>query len=44
MEQEERDQLMASVRRVVDGLVEPIALPYVTIAYSARASLIDFEE
>jgi ubiquinone/menaquinone biosynthesis C-methylase UbiE len=35
---EERDQLMASVRRVADELVEPILLPYVTTVYTARAS------
>jgi SAM-dependent methyltransferase len=38
MEQAERDQLIASVQRVTDQLAEPIALPYVTTAYSARAS------
>lgn len=40
MEQEERDQLMRSVRTVVDRLTEPIVLPYVTTAYTARARLI----
>jgi ubiquinone/menaquinone biosynthesis C-methylase UbiE len=38
MDQEERDQLMASVRSVADQLVEPILLPYVTSVYNARAS------
>jgi ubiquinone/menaquinone biosynthesis C-methylase UbiE len=37
MEQEERDRLIASVREVADQLVEPIVLPYVTTAYTARA-------
>jgi SAM-dependent methyltransferase len=37
MEQEERDQLMASVGEVADQLIEPIVLPYVTTAYTARA-------
>jgi ubiquinone/menaquinone biosynthesis C-methylase UbiE len=44
LEQQERDQLTASVRRVADQLVEPIVLPYVTTAYSARASLNDDDE
>jgi ubiquinone/menaquinone biosynthesis C-methylase UbiE len=39
MEQEERDRLVTSVRRVAEKLIEPIILPYVTTAYSARASL-----
>jgi ubiquinone/menaquinone biosynthesis C-methylase UbiE len=39
MEQEERHQLMNSVRMVADQLVEPIVLPYVTTAYTARATL-----
>jgi hypothetical protein len=39
MDNEERDQLMASVRSVTDQLVEPIVLPYVTNAYTARARL-----
>lgn len=33
----ERDALMKNVMRVVDGLSEPIVLPYVTTVYSARA-------
>jgi hypothetical protein len=39
MEQEERDRLIASVREVADQLVEPIVLPYVTTAYTAKARL-----
>jgi ubiquinone/menaquinone biosynthesis C-methylase UbiE len=39
MDQEERDHLMASVRRVADQLDEPIVLPYVTTTYIAQASL-----
>jgi ubiquinone/menaquinone biosynthesis C-methylase UbiE len=39
MDEKERDHLMASVRRVADQLDEPIVLPYVTTAYTARASL-----
>lgn len=38
MEQDERDRLIASVEVVADTLVEPIVLPYVTTAYTARAS------
>ncbi len=38
MDHEERDQLMTSVRDVVERLVEPILLPYVTTVYTARAS------
>ena len=38
MDREELDQLMASVRKVADQLVEPILLPYVTTVYTARAS------
>jgi ubiquinone/menaquinone biosynthesis C-methylase UbiE len=41
MEQEELEQLMAQVQKVVDELVEPIALPYVTTAYTARATIAD---
>ncbi len=37
MEEQERDRLIASVRGVSDQLVEPIVLPYVTTAYTARA-------
>lgn len=33
----ERDALMTNVTRVIDRLDEPIVLPYVTTAYSARA-------
>jgi ubiquinone/menaquinone biosynthesis C-methylase UbiE len=39
MEQEERDRLIASVQEVADQLVEPIVLPYITTAYTARAIL-----
>ncbi len=38
MDQDERDQLMASVETVADQLDEPILLPYVTTVYTARAS------
>jgi ubiquinone/menaquinone biosynthesis C-methylase UbiE len=37
MEPAERDQLMRSVRVVVDQLAEPVVLPYVTTAYTATA-------
>jgi ubiquinone/menaquinone biosynthesis C-methylase UbiE len=39
MEQEVREGLIASVREVANQLVEPIVLPYVTTAYTARALL-----
>ena len=38
MDQEERDQLIASVRQVTEQLPEPILLPYVTTTYTGRAS------
>jgi ubiquinone/menaquinone biosynthesis C-methylase UbiE len=37
MEHEERQRLLASVNDVIDQLVEPIILPYVTTAYTAKA-------
>jgi len=37
MERDEHEQLMASVRKVTDQLDEPIVLPYVTTAYTAKA-------
>jgi SAM-dependent methyltransferase len=36
MEQREREKLMKTVSEVVEELTEPIVLPYVTSAYSAR--------
>jgi SAM-dependent methyltransferase len=39
MDEEEREHLMAAVQRVAEQLEEPIVLPYVTTAYTARASL-----
>ena len=36
--EEERGLLMNDVAHVVDRLVEPIVLPYVTTVYSARAT------
>jgi SAM-dependent methyltransferase len=38
MEDEQRDLLMGDVNKVVDALAEPIVLPYITTAYSARAA------
>jgi ubiquinone/menaquinone biosynthesis C-methylase UbiE len=37
MEPDERTELVSAVRSVIDQLDEPIALPYVTTAYVARA-------
>jgi hypothetical protein len=37
MEDEQRDLLMGDVITVVDALTDPIVLPYITTAYSARA-------
>ncbi len=37
MDESQRDELMKRVSRVVERLIEPIVLPYLTTAYSARA-------
>lgn len=37
MDQRSRDQLMNDVKKVVERLSEPLAVPYVTDVYSARA-------
>jgi hypothetical protein len=39
MEEENLELLMSAVDEVIDQLAEPIVLPYVTTAYSARAVL-----
>jgi ubiquinone/menaquinone biosynthesis C-methylase UbiE len=42
MQEEEREELMDAVRKVVNQLVEPILLPYVTTVYTARADVDHF--
>jgi SAM-dependent methyltransferase len=39
MNDEQRNELISDVNKVVDHMAEPIVLPYVTTAYSARAAL-----